>query len=39
MLKEVFFDIETKKTDLPQYKKKIIAKTKISGGLKGIFKK
>jgi len=35
----LLFDIDTKKPDSPQYKKKIVAKTKISGGLKGVFKK
>lgn len=36
---KLLFDIETKKKELPKYKQKIVAKTKISKALKGIFKK
>lgn len=36
--KKLLLDIETKKKELPKYKQKIVAKTKISKALKGIFK-
>lgn len=36
---KLLFHIETKKKELPKYKQKVIAKTKISKALKGIFKK
>ena len=36
---KLLFDISAKKSELPRYKKGITAKTKISEGLKGVFKK
>ena len=36
---KLLFDISTKKPELPRYKKEVTAKTKISEGLKWVFKK
>lgn len=36
---KLLFDISAKKSELPRYKKGITAKTKISEGLKGVFRK